>query len=532
MIDKIELLDFIFSKKNSRSELMDFTPKNLCQEINIGVYRNHSFELVEKTIKPYLALSEVSAKFNYSDYDDSLTFFDIDLTSDIIVIWLDISRYKINDFQMFINERLNELKNTFSKSILVATFNGHIDIKDKSFIHYNIDKWQGLLGEGFIDERLERFSGTKMGMKACELVSKDLGLNYFPALLLPGLKCVVVDLDNTLYQGVLGEDGADGVRFKPEHIELHHKLKDLSDKGIFLCIASKNDHEDVINFIQNRKDFVLEVDDFACIEANWNSKADSISSFEKTLNIHSSSFLFVDDNMGELLSVTNKHPDIKFIHAKDDPSVTLNALSNYPGLLKLNVQLEDMLRGQDTKANTKRQELRNTLTKEEYIRSLKMELTYSIDCVKDVERAAELSNKTNQFIFSYLRYGIKDMEKLIHGKDARVVSISLKDKLSDSGIIGVVVVKHIKDDIAELEECFVSCRALGRGIDRAIVLGSIKQAMSSLGVTKLHFGFKTGERNKPAVSFINSHLKEYTEKASEFTYDDENDVLKINIIGQ
>ncbi|MEZ8929131.1 MULTISPECIES: HAD-IIIC family phosphatase [unclassified Vibrio] len=531
MIDKIALLDFIFSSNPNRTELMGYTSGGNSDKFKIGIYRNHSFELIDKTIQPYLSLSGMSSEFIYSDYDDSLTFFDVELDVDLLVLWLDVSRYNSDKMESFINERLRELKKQFNKSILVATFNGAIEINDKSFCHYDIDKWKVILGDGFIDERLERFSGTKMGMKTCESVSRDLGLNYFPALLLPGLKCVVVDLDNTLYQGVLGEDGIDGVVFKPEHIQLHQKLKSLAQEGVFICIASKNDHDDVIDFIKNRTDFVLNEDDFTCIAANWNSKAESIASFEKTLNIHSSSFLFVDDNMGELLSVTNTHPEIKFIHAKDDPAITLDALSNYPALLKLNVGTEDRLRSQDTKANSKRVELKSSLSKEDYIRSLDMELTYTIDSCEQSERIYELANKTNQFIFSYKRYELTEVEDLMKADDTKLVSVSLKDKLSDSGIIGVVVVQRNKDGSAELQECFVSCRALGRGVDRAVVIGAIKQAIIGLGLTKLYVKFKEGPRNKPALDFINKHLKEYTLEASEFTYNDMNDELKIQVKG-
>ncbi|ENE5173041.1 HAD-IIIC family phosphatase [Vibrio cholerae] len=526
MIEKVQLLDFIFEKKTSRTELMQYTPVFAKKEYKISIYRNHSFELISKIISPFLDLAEIKVNFEYSDYDDSLSFFNLDLESDLIILWLDLSRY--NEYESFIKERLAVLKKQYTKNVLFVPFEGDINIQDSQICVYDIDKWKESLGVAYIDERLERFSGTKMSMSTCEAVARDLGLNYLPALLQPNLKCIVVDLDNTLYKGVLGEDGVEGVQVSEDHIHLQIQLKKLAENGIFLCIASKNDKKDVLDMLAQRKDFPLKASDFSCIEANWDSKASSIMKFERILNISSNSFLFIDDNMGELLSVCNEHPEIKIIHAKDDASVTLNALKNYPGLLKLSVNKEDAIRKSDTQANAKRQEILNSVSKEEYIKSLNMELIYSIDDNESIDRISELSNKTNQFIFSYQRYSKAEVARLMSSNDSTIVAVSLKDKLSDSGIIAVVSLKKIDDEFALLEECFVSCRALGRGIDNEIVFGSIKQGMDKLSVSKLLINYKIGERNNPAINFIENNFKEYTEIPREFDFLFPQDILKIS----
>ncbi len=532
MIEKVKLLDFIFSGTPSRTELMSYQPIFSNQRFKVSVYRNHSFELIDKTSSPYLDLAEIKVEFEYSDYDDSLSFLNLNTNSDLVIVWLDLTRYEKNIVQDFVSERISVLKTLFKKNILLATFGYNLNLNESRVFHYDIEKWSNCLGSSLLDERLERFSGTKLSMSTCELVSKDLSLNYIPSLLVPSLKCVVVDLDNTLYEGVLGEDGAGGVVFHPGHLKLHQKLKDLAETGIFICIASKNNHDDVIDFIKNRKDFILDIDDFACIAASWDSKARTISGFEKELNIHSSSFLFIDDNMGELLEVSNAHPEIKFIHAKDDALVTFNALANYPRLLKLSVSLEDTLRNRDAKANSRRKEFQRSLSKEEYIKSLNMQLTYSIDDDSSISRVAELSNKTNQFIFNYRRYDASEVESLICSPESCVVTVSLKDKLSDSGIIGVVVLKRVDENTAILDECFVSCRALGRGIDGAIVLGAIYYALESLKNKSLLVSYEVGARNKPAVDFIENKLSNYVLNSKIFDYKVSSDVLDIKVEGK
>lgn len=527
MMNKIKLLNFIFEGQASRTELMEYVPTFGRNSFKVSIYRNHSFELISKIISPFLDLAGMNVDFKYSDYDDSLTFFNIDLDSDLIILWLDLSRY--NEYESFVKERLTYLKTLYSKNILFVPFEGNIDITDSQVCVYNLDKWKYSLGKSYIDERLERFSGTRLSMLTCEVIARDMGLNYLPALLQPNLKCVVVDLDNTIYRGVLGEDGIQGVQVTESHIYLQEQLKKLSEDGVFLCIASKNDERDVLELFDKREDFPLKVSDFSCIEANWNSKASSIRTFEKILNINSDSFLFIDDNIGELLSVFNEHPEIKIIHAKDDASITLNALKNYPGLLKLRVNKEDTIRKLDTQANTKRKELLNAVSKDEYIKSLNMELIYSTDDKDNIERISELSNKTNQFIFSYKRYSKAEISHLMSSYDSTVISVSLKDKLSDSGIIAVASLRKIDDESVLLEECFVSCRALGRGIDNEIVFGSIKQGMNKLNASKVLIDYKTGERNKPAIDFIFNNLKSHTENPRKLEFSFSQDILKISI---
>ena len=135
----------------------------------------------------------------------------------------------------------------------------------------------------------------------------------------------------------------------------------------------------------------------------------------------------------------------------------------------------------------------------------------------------------NQFIFNYQRYSISEVESFMGSENGCVVSVSLKDKLSDSGIIGVVFVTK-NSGVGLLEECFVSCRALGRGIDDAIVLGSIKAALDYLHVSKLKVNFTEGERNLPAKEFVNSKLGSYISGEGEFDFDFPTKLININIL--
>jgi FkbH-like protein len=504
-IKTLDLQNFLFENKSSRVDLLKH--KNTSSDkIKISIYRNHSFELVENTIHAYLDFANIKADFTYSDYDDSLSFFDLDKSSDALILWIDFQRYNSPDVKGFVSQRIEYLKTIYHKPILFIPFGETFESKDPQVIIYSIKSLEESLGDKFIDTRLESFSGTKLSHASCLEISKNLGLNYIPAITRPTLKAIVVDLDNTLYSGVLGEDGAENIKLSEAHKNLQKQLKKLSQEGFLLCISSKNDERDVINLFKTREDFSLKLEDFTKICASWNSKADSIAEIAAFLNIGVDSILFIDDNLGEIASVLDRHNGIKIILAKEDANITLNVLKNFPNLLKLHQQKEDSIRKSDIIANEARQSLQNKLSKEDFIKNLEVEIVFNFNDIEHIQRISELANKTNQFIFSYKRYSITEVEKLIKNPNASLLTISLKDKFSDSGIIGVCVVIKQSDEEGIVDEFFVSCRALGRGMDEIIVLGSIKESIKKLNIKKLVLNFVTGERNLPAQNFVNKFM--------------------------
>ncbi len=523
----IELQKFLFESTPKRVELMDYV-SSAKNEYTIHIYRNHSFELVEHTLPAYLDYAEIKGKFSYSDYDDSLSFYNIDTSADMLILWLDMTRYHQEKIGDFLKERLEYLCGIYSNPILFVPFEGEtIDI-GRNVYCYNLENVKSALKERYIDERLEAISGTKMSAKACMEISKELGLKYIPALLKPALKAIIVDLDNTLYEGVLGEDGVNGIQLSDGHVKLQEYIKTLKEKGFFVCIASKNEEQDVRTLLQTRKDFPLKEEDFAMICASWQPKAQMIERIAEYLNIHTDSMLFIDDNIGELMSVKEAHPQIHMIHANQEAQITYKVLTYYPGLWKLRHQKEDDIRTADIKAKQSRIELQQSLSKEDYLKSLEIELEYSLDDKETAGRIAELSNKTNQFIFNYKRYSLPEVEKLMEAEDNLVIAIKLKDRLSDSGIIGACVFRNSIDNLS-MEECFVSCRALGRGIEEAIILGSISIAQEYFSQEKIKVLFKQGERNTPAENFINQHLVKCLKDSEKVVYNLPENLLKILI---
>lgn len=246
------------------------------------------------------------------------------------------------------------------------------------------------------------------------------------------------------------------------------------------------------------------------------------------LNIGIDSVLFIDDNVGEIISMLNIHPNIKYILAKNEANTTLNILKNYPGMLKLSIKDEDKIRSKDTQANEQRQFLQKTLSKEDYIKSLDIKLTYSINNRNQIQRITELANKTNQFICSYKRYSEAEVKAIMDDKDYIIIATKLEDKLSSSGIIGVCVFKD-KKEYLEMEECFISCRALERGIDDSIVFYPIQLALNKFNHSELKINFIKGERNKPAENFLTEHLADFININAKFNKNINQDLISIII---
>ena len=162
--------------------------------------------------------------------------------------------------------------------------------------------------------------------------------------------------------------------------------------------------------------------------------------------------------------------------------------------------------------------MKKSMTVEDYLKSLGVHLTFSINVKTQVPRIAELSNKTNQFIFNYKRYTASEVENIMDSANGAVVSVSLKDKLSDSGIIGTCVLKK-NDNKAIVEECFVSCRALGRGLDEAIILGAIQRGITFLNIDRIYVEFKKGDRNLPAEKFYKEYFEKQNMTETRFSYE-------------
>ena len=205
------MIDYLFQPKLKRLELLKL-PKNKCKtHLKVNVFRNHSFEMVENIIQPFLNFSSIDAEFHYSDYDDSLNFGEIKDTN-INILWLDLDRYKNIDLIKWLEEKVIELKAISKAPILLVYISDNeleVTFTQANFYHFCVNST--LDASGLYDLVKEKFSGTRLSNKACVELARVIGMKYIPAILKPALKALVFDMDNTLYNGILGEDGVNGI---------------------------------------------------------------------------------------------------------------------------------------------------------------------------------------------------------------------------------------------------------------------------------------------------------------------------------
>ncbi len=496
-------MSILFDKDLNRLNLLSLKEETPSKKLKIMVYRNHNFELVATVLNKFLNFSKINAEFIYSDYDDSMSFSSILNDADINLVWIDICRYKDINIHSWLKERINYLKSVSEARILVYTI-GEINLTNdfpQDIIIANSKNIEKYLKNNFLDLAKEEYSGTRLSSKASLYIARELGLKYITSMFMQPLKAIITDLDNTLYQGVLGEDGIDNLIPDYDYQKL---LKELKEQGFFIAVSSKNEIEDVKEMFKKRKDFLIKWDDFAAHSINWDSKAEGIRYIAKKLNVGFDSIIFIDDNIGEIQWVKNEILEIKYLLADEDIAYKLSV---FPGLYKSAFLKEDKFRTEDIKANLERQNLFISTGKSDYFRQLEMKLEYLINPQNCIERISQLLNKTNQFIFSYKRYSEKEVKTIMEDSNSAILTVSLSDKLSESGIIGIIVAQKGKENSLLIKELCVSCRALGRHIEDIMLKKGFQFLKEKLKTNdSIMLEFKYGPRNNPAKNWIEKNF--------------------------
>ncbi len=527
VLSRAEWQQKIFVSHPKRTDLLTLTHDWGIQKKLIRVHRNHSFEHIASAMKPYLAYANLEAEFFYSDYDDSLSFASVAISDriDAEIIWLDYDRY-LNNFDTegllnWICDRVKYLRQLSNAPILISNWFGAnndacqiFNTKISELLSFipgiKICDQNSLgqeLGVRYFDERAAKFTGTKLSDVSCIFTARKFACHWLYSALHQRLKAIVVDLDGTLYEGIIGEDGIEGIELKPQHVALQKKLIELQQEGVFLAIASKNEAQDVEQLFATRLDFPLKLEHFSAWEIGWVDKAVGIEKIASKLRIGIDTILFIDDNPGELVAVAQQLPEIKTLRAEDFPS-TAEVLSWYPGCWAWASSETDSLRIADLKFSEERENLMRKATDPyDYIKSLGVTITFSINPQQQMIRLCELSQKTNQFNLNFERLNEASMAQYIDSEHYCVVSFQLKDRLSDSGIIGIMVGYQNQDTLI-IEELCISCRALGRNLENLMIAKAIQLILMELPSQKVVVKYQTASRNNPALTWLQNHSQE------------------------
>lgn len=315
-------------------------------------------------------------------------------------------------------------------------------------------------------------------------------------------KCLILDLDNTVWGGVIGDDGLEGIELGhglgigKAFTEFQMWVKKLKQRGIIICIASKNNEETAKEPFEKHPDMVLKLDDIAVFQANWETKVDNIRTIQSILNIGFDSMVFLDDNPFERNMVRENIPGITVPELPDDPAMYLEYLYTLNLFETASYSNADKDRTKQYQVEAKRVSLSKTFTNEaDFLKSLNMISTVSGFTRFNTPRVAQLSQRSNQFNLRTIRYTEADIESM--AKDPNVIDLSftLEDKFGDNGLIAVVIMKQQDVETLFVDTWFMSCRVLKRGMEN-FTLNTMVEFAKEKGYKRIVGEFIPTPKNK------------------------------------
>lgn len=299
-------------------------------------------------------------------------------------------------------------------------------------------------------------------------------------------KCLILDLDNTVWGGVIGDDGLEGIQLGhglgigKAFTEFQMWVKKLKQRGIIICVASKNNEETAKEPFEKHPDMVLKLEDIAVFQANWETKVDNIRTIQSILNIAFDSMVFLDDNPFERNMVRENIPGITVPDLPEDPGEYLEYLYGLNLFETASYSSADKDRTKQYQVEAKRVSLSKTFTNEaDFLKSLDMVSTVSSFTKFNIPRVAQLSQRSNQFNLRTVRYTEADVAAMAEDPEVIDLSFTLEDKFGDNGLIAVVIMRKQDADTLFVDTWFMSCRVLKRGMENFTLNTMVERAKAA-----------------------------------------------------
>jgi FkbH-like protein len=287
-------------------------------------------------------------------------------------------------------------------------------------------------------------------------------------------KCLVLDLDNTLWGGTIGDDGLEGIVLGPgsapgeAHLSLQRYAKQLSERGVILAVCSKNDPATAESAFRDHPEMVLKWSDIAAFVANWNDKAENLKTIADQLNIGIDSLVFLDDNPAERARIRQSLPMVAVPELPDDVAYYVRCLADAGYFEAVSFTSEDRHRARLYAASTERSNLlASSQSMDEFLRGLKMEVSSGPFTAVDIPRVAQLFNKTNQFNTTARRYTTEEVASFAVEADAVTLQFRLADKFGDNGLVSAMILlpDPERPDTLKIDNWVMSCRVFGRELE-------------------------------------------------------------------
>jgi FkbH-like protein len=322
-------------------------------------------------------------------------------------------------------------------------------------------------------------------------------------------KVMVVDLDNTLWGGVIGEDGMTGIKVGAEYPgaayqALQRALLDLSRKGILLAVCSKNNLDDAMEALEKHPGMLVRAKHFAALRINWTDKAQNLREIAQELNVGIDALAFLDDNPFEREQVRAALPEVTVVDLPKNPLEYASAVRNCAAFERLTLSAEDQQRTETYAAQKQRADAEQSFqSKEDFFRSLEQEA--ELEPVSDLTlaRVAQLTQKTNQFNLTTRRYTEQQIAEIAKRPEWHILSIRARDRFGDHGLVGVAIA-HDEGEQCEVDTFLLSCRVIGRTVETAL-LAHLAESAAQRGRKRLVGWFLPTKKNAPARDFYARH---------------------------
>ena len=315
-------------------------------------------------------------------------------------------------------------------------------------------------------------------------------------------KCLILDLDNTVWGGVIGDDGLEGIQLGhglgigKAFTEFQMWVKKLKQRGVIICVASKNNEETAKEPFEKHPDMVLKLEDIAVFQANWETKVDNIRTIQRILNIGFDSMVFLDDNPFERNIVRENIPGITVPELPQDPGEYLEYLYSLNLFETASYSQADKDRTKQYQVEAQRVSLQKTFSNEaDFLKSLDMTSVVSGFNKFNTPRVAQLSQRSNQFNLRTVRYTEADIEALEQDPDVIDLSFTLEDKFGDNGLIAVIIMKKQDEETLFIDTWFMSCRVLKRGMED-FTLNTMVEAAREKGYKRIVGEYLPTPKNK------------------------------------
>ena len=532
------------------------------QSKKILILRNYTIEPVFNELKHKFKVKNINISFDFSSYDSALPEIlkmnSAKLVSyDSIFIFFSIeamlsvkkkneSNQSVKNYKKLILEIIYHLKKSgvenivlfyfFNKKFLKFSINKkniekfYLDINKNNRINiqiFNLTKeinfflpTDKIFDKRYWDSSMFPFNGN--GLK----ITTNILYNKIQQILKFKYKLIILDADNTLWNGVIDEIGYKKINFLNKSRNINYftfqkNIKKLKNKGLLLALCTKNDFSSIKKvFVYHSKKMKLKLSDFLVIKANWDPKYKNILSLHKKLNLSVENSLFIDDSDFEINSVSNMIPKIDtqnfFEYENFYKNIDKILISN-----KLKVTEEDKIRNRLYSEEFKRTDEKDKFNNfKNYIKNLNITLKINKNSKKDVRRLAQLTQRTNQFNSSAIRLSELDIKKIIKDPKKMIYQCSAKDKFGDYGIIGLAIIE-LASRSALVTNFLMSCRALGREIENNFFEYFINEIKKSK-INECTILFKKNNKNMLVESFLKKNCKKF-KKRNKFEY------YKVNI---